>query len=117
VNLPEHKCGLFLSHNEHRGYYEKIADFIESLELEDDFESKEALRRSIDTDELWVLQWYPDTPTGFLRVAAPTLVEVLAAATQPTDCRVGTRDAVSPENESVDPTSIGTCPPPEREGP
>jgi hypothetical protein len=30
---------------------------------------------------------------------------------------VGTRDAVSPEPKSIDPTSIGTCPPPERQGP
>jgi hypothetical protein len=76
--LPEHECGLFLSHNEHRNYYEPIAQFIEDGEFK--FESEEAKARAIATDELWVLQWYPDTPVGFLRVAAPTLADVLRLA-------------------------------------
>lgn len=82
MKFPEHKCGLFLSHNEHRDYYEKVGQRITDLELEGDFESPEAMARSIATDELWVLQWYPDTPVGFYRVAAPTLEEVLKLANE-----------------------------------
>lgn len=78
--LPEHKCGLYLTHNEHRNYYEKLDQFIVDHGLVDDFESPEALQRALDTDECWVLQWYPNTPVGFCRVAAPTLEEVLHLA-------------------------------------
>ena len=95
MNLPAHKCGLFLTHNEHRNYYEKLDQFIVDHDLVDDFESPEALQRALDTDECWVLQWYPDTPVGFCRVAAPTFSEALllagaqcaASATQPLDRR------------------------------
>jgi len=80
LTFPEHKCGLFLSHNEHRGYYQKLPEFIEDSNMADDFESPEAMNRSIETDECWVLQWYPDTPVGFIRVAAPTLDECLELA-------------------------------------
>lgn len=82
MKFPEHKCGLFLSHNEHRDYYETLSDFIENHDLTDDFESPEAMAKSIETDELWELQWYPDTPVGFIRVAAPTLEDVLRLATE-----------------------------------
>lgn len=79
--LPPHKCGLFLTHNEHRDYYEKLEQFIVDQDLVDDFESPESMQKSIDTDECWVLQWYPNTPVGFNRVAGPTLEGVLARAT------------------------------------
>jgi hypothetical protein len=87
MNLPTHKCGLYLTHNEHRDCYEPLADFIDTREgLADDFESPLEFRRSLETDELWVLQWYPETPVGFNRVAAATLEDVLrlaAAVDQP----------------------------------
>jgi hypothetical protein len=35
------------------------------------------------TDSLWVLQWYPNTPIGFYRVAGPTLERVLELANAP----------------------------------
>lgn len=81
VNLPAHKCGLYLTHNEHLDYYEKLADFIATRQgLADDFESPAQLERAVATDECWVLQWYPDTPVGFNRVAAPTLEDALRLA-------------------------------------
>lgn len=80
IQLPDHKCGLYLTHNEHRDYYDKLDQFIADHNLAGDFKSPEALQRALDTDECWVLQWYPNTPVGFFRVAAPTLDEVLALA-------------------------------------
>lgn len=83
LKFPAHKCGLFLSHNEHRDYYQPLEEFIEEMDgLRDDFKEPEQLSRALATNELWVLQWYPDTPTSFYRVAAPTLEEVLAAAAE-----------------------------------
>lgn len=80
ITFPEHKCGLFLTHNEHRDYYEQLEQWIIDQRLDDDFASPEAMARAIETDECWVLQWYPNTPVGFCRVAAPTLEEVLQMA-------------------------------------
>lgn len=80
MKLPEHKCGLFLTHNEHKNYYETAADKIrewEETEWNPTWKDEDAKQRAIDTNEIWELQWYPDTPVGFCVVAAPTLEEVL----------------------------------------
>lgn len=81
--LPQHKAGLFLTHNEHRGYYENASDYIrEGRErpAPATWKDDDAIQRAISTDEIWELQWYPDTPVGFYRVAAPTLHELLELA-------------------------------------
>jgi predicted anti-sigma-YlaC factor YlaD len=70
--LPEHKCGLHLTHNEHRDVYETVAEFYEA----DDFVSPEEWRKAIEEDSVWVLHWYPDTPVGFYRVCASTLTAI-----------------------------------------
>lgn len=67
--LPEHKCGLHLSHNEHRDVYEAVEEFYET----EDFISPEEWHKAVAEDSVWVLHWYPDTPIGFHRVAASTL--------------------------------------------
>lgn len=95
MKLPEHKCGLFLTHNEHRDYYEPLAQYIESGDLADTFESPEAMQRAIDTDEHWHLQWYPRTPVSFYEVSAPTLEELLRLANEDEN----TEEALSNGNE------------------
>ena len=78
--LPQHKYGLFLTHNEHRDYYEKAEDYIrEGCERSSAtvWKNDEAKQRAIETDEIWELQWYPNTPIAFYHVAAPTLAELL----------------------------------------
>jgi hypothetical protein len=72
--LPEHKCGLHLSHNEHRDVYEKIEEFYDS----EDFISPEEWRKAVAEDSVWVLHWYPNTPIGFIRIAASTLEAIKA---------------------------------------
>ncbi len=74
--MPEHKCGLYLSHNQHLGFYANIADYIRPRKwvVWKDNESKQ---RVIDTGEIWELQWYPKTLEAFYCVAAPTLPELL----------------------------------------
>jgi len=67
--LPEHKCGLYLTHNEHRDVYETVEEFYNV----EDFISIEELAKAIAEDSVWVLQWYPNTPVGFNRIAASTL--------------------------------------------
>lgn len=72
--LPAHKCGLHLSHNEHRDVYETVEEFYDV----DNFISIEELAKAISEDSVWVLHWYPETPIGFHRVAASTLEAIEA---------------------------------------
>ena len=71
--LPKHKCGLFLTHNEHRNYYESAQEFIENRNLEEEFISPEEMEKAIAEDSIWHLQWYPDTPIGSYSVCAASL--------------------------------------------
>ena len=81
--LPPHEAGLYLTHNANRGCYRTVAEelqVIDHLNDDDVWGSTEAKQRAIDTNEMWQLQWYPNTPVGFNVVCAPTLEEVLALA-------------------------------------
>jgi hypothetical protein len=78
--LPAHDAALFLTHNEHKNYYEDAAKWIEEQGDLFDWQSDGHKRRAIETDSVWVLQWYPNTPVGFNAIAAPTLDELLAFA-------------------------------------
>ena len=80
MNFPKHKCGLYLDHNVHKGYYEPISEHVQQDYMKDAFKDEAAKARTVETDEVWTLQWYPNTPIGFNKVAAPTLEEVLALA-------------------------------------
>ncbi len=80
MNFPFHKCGLFLSHNEHRDYYQKAEDWIKETDYH--WKDEESKMRAISNDEVWTLHWYPDTPIGSYSVAAPTLEELLEFANE-----------------------------------
>lgn len=85
MNFPSHKCGLYLEHNRHRDLYQTARDWIteeETREVFPDWKDEAAKQKAIDTDEVWTLQWYPNTPIGFNFVAAPTLEELLAYAAE-----------------------------------
>ena len=73
--LPKHKCGLHLSHNEHRDVYETVEQFYEA----DCFVSPEEWNKAVAEDSVWVLHWYPETPIGFHRIAASTLEAIEAS--------------------------------------
>jgi hypothetical protein len=79
--FPPHKCGLYLTHNEHRDYYQSV----EAWDLAyggDDWLSDDERQRAIDTNEMWAIQWHPDTPSSCYRVLASSLDAVLRAAKQ-----------------------------------
>lgn len=75
LRFPAHKCGLHLTHNQHRDYYESAVEYLRDNDID-----PETKARCIATDEIWELQWHPDTPVGFYRAVAPTLEECLALA-------------------------------------
>ena len=82
IKFPKHECSLCLEHNKHKDYYETVSQHLTREGDEDfyDFESPEDKQVCIDTNELWTLQWYPNTPIGFNAVAASTLEKLLAFA-------------------------------------
>lgn len=67
--LPEHKSGLYLTHNEHRDVYESIEEFYEA----DDFISPHEMARAVASDSVWKIQWFPYTPVGSYTIAAASL--------------------------------------------
>lgn len=68
MQFPQHKCGLYLSHNEHKDVYETVEDFYEPVQFpEGEWE------KAVAADNVWSLHWYPDTPVGFYRVCASSL--------------------------------------------
>lgn len=83
MKFPEHKGALELEHNQHKNGYQTVAKWWAYLESWEggiaipEWESQESKRRSMETNEIWTLHWYPETPIGFNYVAAPTLEELL----------------------------------------
>ena len=67
--LPKHKCELTLSHNAHKSIYETVESYADAQ----DFISETEYLLACDKDELWEIQWYPDTPVGFYRACASSL--------------------------------------------
>ncbi len=69
LTFPPHLT-LSLRHNEHKACYQTVAEYCEEFDR-DDWVSEHQRLKAMGTDEIWELQWYPDTPVGFcLRLAA-----------------------------------------------
>ncbi len=79
-NFPNFKCAMYLQCNDHKNIYQSAADWIVDNLDHYHWKDDSAIQRAIDTDTIWTLQWYPDTPVGCYAVAAPTLHEVLEMA-------------------------------------
>lgn len=80
MKFPKHKAGLTLTHNEHLNYYETFEEHLladmrkyESIVWVSIAERKKA----IDTNEVWELHWYPDTPIGACMMQASSLTALL----------------------------------------
>lgn len=88
MKLPRHSCGLYITHNDHLCVYKTAKDEIEDLESLSnptnrlDWATEESRARCIATNELWEIQWYPDTPIGSYSIFGATLEETLAAANE-----------------------------------
>lgn len=85
--LPPHACELTITHNPHRTDYATVEKYLALCEERgngyDDSElTPEDRAKAIEADELWVVQWYPDTPVGSCVVAAATLERALERASE-----------------------------------
>ena len=79
IAFPRHEAGLSLNHNDHKNIYQPAAEWIAENDW-CDWKDEDAKQRAVATNEIWTLQWYPNTPVGFIALAAPTLQELLAWA-------------------------------------
>ena len=80
-SLPPHKCGLTIYHNPHKNGHQSVEEFVSGCDYDDDeWATEDSRQRASDTDELWVMQWYPETPIGFVRIAAATFNEMIEGA-------------------------------------
>jgi hypothetical protein len=82
LRFPPHKGSLHLVHNEHRMNYETVAKCASHSDygLQPCWVSEEQRLKAIATDELWTIQWYPDSPVGFFCLWACDLDVLLASA-------------------------------------
>lgn len=88
IKFPEHKAGLTLNHNQHKNVYETVEEYINKNSQYYDDESwatPTSKKRAIETDELWELHWYPNTPIGFNTAFGAALEEVLNYVNNSTD--------------------------------
>jgi hypothetical protein len=85
IKWPRHRASMILTHNDHLSVYQTVAQSIEQGDhgyRPDDWISEEQKQKAIDTNECWTLQWYPDTPVGFILQSAADLEELLKAVNQ-----------------------------------
>jgi hypothetical protein len=83
LKFPDPKAGMIIEHNGHKCNYEPIDEYIiEGRRF--DWKNDEQRDRAIATDEVWVVEWYPNTLTLAAPkcVAAPTLEEALEYANE-----------------------------------
>lgn len=73
--FPGHKCSLTLSHNPHKDVYDTIEVYIERLCGE--WVSEEEKVKALETNDFWMLQWYPNTPICFFLLYAHNLDKLL----------------------------------------
>lgn len=81
--MPNHAASLHITHNDHKGYYQTVAQSIADGDhgyREEDWISSEQKLKAIDADECWTVQWYPNTPVGFNILSGVDLESVLKAA-------------------------------------
>jgi hypothetical protein len=79
MKLPRH-IHLSIEHQPHAVNYQTVEEWLARDFGGDIAEADRA--QMIATGEVWVIQWYPDTPVGFCVVAAATLERALELANE-----------------------------------
>lgn len=82
MKWPPHKASLTLTHNDHKCNYETVEESIQRGSFgykANCWVSAEQMQKAIETNDCWMLQWYPDTPVGFCVLSAADLDVLLDA--------------------------------------
>jgi hypothetical protein len=80
MQFPRHAASLHLTHNQHKAYYETVETYVSHMCCPPDCVSDEQRDKALATQELWELQWYPDTPIGSYAIYGADLDTVLDKA-------------------------------------
>jgi hypothetical protein len=78
--FPKH-VQLEIRHNPHVAEYMTVAEWLKVAQqiLNVDL-PEESVAAMIAADEIWIIQWYPETPVGSCVVYGPSWESVLALA-------------------------------------
>jgi hypothetical protein len=70
---------MTITHNEHKEIYESVNSFVRSQDglVIESFINKDDMLRCINTDDMWCIQWYTDTPVFFCTVYGSSLELIL----------------------------------------
>lgn len=73
--LKGQNTGLSIECNEHKLYYQSAEDFLSEQNFQHPgfFISPEDRQKCIDTNTIWKISWYPDTPIGCCYILASSL--------------------------------------------
>ena len=76
------KCGIYLTVNEHRDYYQSAEEKLNEMhEREEDPDITDEVRKKIiETNNIIILQFYPNTPIGSFTVLHYDIREALKIA-------------------------------------
>lgn len=77
------KCGVFLTANEHKDYYETAEKWlIDQMQDQEDIYQigKDVWEEMIKRDHVLVLQFYPHTPVGFYKIFHYDYEQIIAKA-------------------------------------
>lgn len=76
--LSGQHASLSLSFNDHASNYVSAAQWLDEPSYpKGKFVSPDEKAKARATNCIWELQWYPDTPVGFYRIAASSLTALL----------------------------------------
>lgn len=93
MDFPRHAGGMYITHNEHKSFYQTAETWVQE-NADSKFGkwiSEEQRAIAIASDSIWMVQWFPDTPGGFCARIGATLDAVL--------------EAIHEEQHACDPTS------------
>ena len=80
MKFPKHKGSMTITHNEHTVNYLTVKEEFEDNKGYYDFISEKDKQICIDTNEMWTIHWYPDTPIGFYSITGSSFELVLEEA-------------------------------------
>jgi hypothetical protein len=80
LKLPRHEASLSITHNQHKDYYQRVEELYSDDRFADSWISDLQKQKAIANQDVWEMQWYPDTPIGFYHILGADLDALLEYA-------------------------------------
>lgn len=73
MDFPKH-INMHIEHQPHASCFQTVEEWLKENKLSGYSDTTpEDEHKMIESDSIWTIQWYPDTPVGFYSVAAASL--------------------------------------------